>query len=73
MDFYFEDKSPGIIGQMAHNIDPNNTPELSPVAANDDVVEGAALDELDEDDPFSKRRYWCSTCIIYFSHFVFKH
>ncbi|KAL6313890.1 hypothetical protein AAG906_010309 [Vitis piasezkii] len=31
-------------------------PELSPVAANDDVVEGAILDEVDEDDPLSKRR-----------------
>ena len=51
-----DDKSPSIYGQMAHNIDPNGTPELSPVAANDDVVEGAILDEVDEDDPLSKRR-----------------
>ena len=59
---------------MAHNIDPNGTPELSPVAANDDVVEGAILDEVDEDDPLSKRRYYCYTdFIFFFSCFMSMH
>ena len=72
-DFYFEDKPPNIYGQMAHNTDPNTTPELSPVA-NDDVVEGAVLDEVDEDDPFSKRRYYHNTGFIYFfSYFMSMH
>ncbi|KAI8010889.1 putative WRKY transcription factor 20 [Camellia lanceoleosa] len=44
------------------NIEPCGTPELSPRGTNDNSVEGGASqlnctnDEVDEDDPFSKRR-----------------
>ncbi|XWS27774.1 hypothetical protein CRYUN_Cryun25bG0009300 [Craigia yunnanensis] len=46
-----DDKSSSMYGQMAHSIEPNSTADLSPVTANDDNV-----DEVDDDDPFSKRR-----------------
>ncbi|XWS51788.1 hypothetical protein CRYUN_Cryun11dG0012900 [Craigia yunnanensis] len=46
-----DDKSSSMYGQMAHSIEPNCTADLSPVTANDDIV-----DEVDDDDPFSKRR-----------------
>ena len=39
-------------GQLVHSIEPNCTADLSSVTANDDIV-----DEVDDDDPFSKRRY----------------
>ncbi|KAJ4850675.1 hypothetical protein Tsubulata_047136 [Turnera subulata] len=47
-----DDKSSSLYGQAPHTIDPNGTPELSPVTANDDSAEGGE----DDDDPFSKRR-----------------
>ncbi|EEF33359.1 probable WRKY transcription factor 20 isoform X2 [Ricinus communis] len=47
-----DDKTSIAYGQVSHTIDPNGTPELSPVTANDDSIEGAE----DDDDPFSKRR-----------------
>ncbi|XP_031375614.1 probable WRKY transcription factor 20 isoform X1 [Punica granatum] len=56
------DKSSGTLGQTNGNIEPSGTPELSPLAANDDITEGAAClsnrmnDEADEDDLYSKRR-----------------
>ena len=52
--FFFPilDKSSSMYGQMAHSIEPNSTSDLSPVTANDDNV-----DEVDDDYPFSKRRY----------------
>ncbi|KAI8557518.1 hypothetical protein RHMOL_Rhmol04G0016700 [Rhododendron molle] len=56
-----EDKS-ALSAQMYSHIEPNGTPELSPRGTNDDSVEGAAPqlngtnDEVDDDDPFSKRR-----------------
>ncbi|KAJ4725222.1 putative WRKY transcription factor [Melia azedarach] len=40
-------------GQMSHTMEPNGTPDLSPVTANDDSAE---VGEGDDDDPFSKRR-----------------
>ncbi|XP_054820105.1 probable WRKY transcription factor 20 isoform X2 [Prosopis cineraria] len=49
-------------GQVSHTTEPNGNPELSALAANDDGREGAGLasnrisDEVDDDDPFSKRR-----------------
>ncbi|XP_058081902.1 WRKY transcription factor SUSIBA2 isoform X2 [Magnolia sinica] len=50
-------------GQTPHQIDPNGTPELSPISASDDDIEGVAPrsnkigDEVDDDDdPESKRR-----------------
>ncbi|KAL1119269.1 hypothetical protein V6Z11_D01G092200 [Gossypium hirsutum] len=52
--FFFTilDKSYCGYGQMAHSIEPNSTADISPVTANDDN-----LDEIEDDDPFSKRRY----------------
>ncbi|KAG8658320.1 probable WRKY transcription factor 20 [Manihot esculenta] len=47
-----DDKSSSAFGQVPNTIEPNNAPELSPVMANDDSIEGAE----DEDDSFSKRR-----------------
>ena len=51
-------------GQVSHAAEPNSTPESSPVATNDDGLEGVAgfvsnrtNEEVDNDDPFSKRRY----------------
>ncbi|OMP04274.1 DNA-binding WRKY [Corchorus olitorius] len=46
-----DDKSASMYGQMAHSIEPNSAADLSPVTVNDDNV-----DEVDDDDPFSKRR-----------------
>ncbi|XWS11303.1 hypothetical protein CRYUN_Cryun38cG0072400 [Craigia yunnanensis] len=46
-----DDMASNMYGQMAHSIEPNSTADLSPVTANDDNV-----DEIDDDDPFSKRR-----------------
>ncbi|XP_061375366.1 probable WRKY transcription factor 20 isoform X2 [Gastrolobium bilobum] len=57
-----DDKGSNIYGQMSHTTEPNSTPELSPVATNDDSLEGTGLlsnqnnDEVDDDDLFSKRR-----------------
>lgn len=48
---------------MSHAAERDSTPELSPIAANDGSPEGAGFlsnqnnDEVDEDDPFSKRRF----------------
>ncbi|XP_028103271.1 probable WRKY transcription factor 20 isoform X2 [Camellia sinensis] len=50
------------VQEKTDNIEPYGTPELSPRGTNDDSVEGGASqlnctnDEVDEDDPFSKRR-----------------
>ncbi|XVF77285.1 hypothetical protein PTKIN_Ptkin14bG0030600 [Pterospermum kingtungense] len=46
-----DDKLSSMYGPMAYSIEPNSTADLSPGAANDDNV-----DEVDDDDPFSKRR-----------------
>ncbi|KAK7288506.1 hypothetical protein RIF29_01966 [Crotalaria pallida] len=49
-------------GHESHTAEPNSTLDLSPVATIDDGPEGAGLvsnqtnDEVDDDDPFSKRR-----------------
>ncbi|KAF7831305.1 putative WRKY transcription factor 20 isoform X1 [Senna tora] len=57
-----DDKAPNMYNQVSQNADPNSTPELSPVPANDDSPEGIGLvsnrvnDEVDDDDPFLKRR-----------------
>ncbi|XP_020232748.1 probable WRKY transcription factor 20 isoform X1 [Cajanus cajan] len=57
-----DDKGSNICGQMSHPADPDSTPELSPVATNDGDLEGTGFlsnrntDEVDDDDPFSKRR-----------------
>lgn len=48
---------------MSHPAEPDSTPELSPVATNDGDPEGTGFlsnrnnDEVDDDDPFSKRRF----------------
>ncbi|XP_021595661.1 probable WRKY transcription factor 20 isoform X1 [Manihot esculenta] len=47
-----DDKSPSAYGQVSNTIEPNGTPELSPLTPNDDGTEGAE----DDYDPFSKRR-----------------
>ncbi|XP_022735001.1 probable WRKY transcription factor 20 [Durio zibethinus] len=46
-----DDKPSSMYGQMAHSIEPNSTADVTSVTANDDNV-----DEVDDDDPFSKRR-----------------
>lgn len=52
---------------MAYSIEPNSTADLSPVTANDDNI-----DEVDDDDPFSKRRYcYCSIVALVFSSVVY--
>ncbi|XP_027330833.1 probable WRKY transcription factor 20 isoform X2 [Abrus precatorius] len=57
-----DDKASNMHGQVSHPAEPNGTPELSPVATNDDSPEGAGFvsnrtnDEVDDDDPFLKRR-----------------
>ncbi|KAL5987967.1 hypothetical protein ACLOJK_035729 [Asimina triloba] len=58
-----EDKTSNAHGQTLHQMDPNVTPELSPISASDDDIEGAAVrsnktgdDVDDDDDPESKRR-----------------
>lgn len=64
------DKSSSIYGQMSSTNEPNSTPELSPVRGNDGNVEGTVslstriLDEVDDDDPFSKRRYKSSNVFV---------
>lgn len=53
----------GIYGQISHAVEPNGTPDLSPVMANDDSLDGAGStpnrinDDVEDDDLFSKRRY----------------
>jgi hypothetical protein len=55
-----------IYGQMSHTVEPSGTPDLSPVTANDDNLDAAGSmpnrihDEVDDDDLFSKRRYYSS-------------
>ncbi|CAJ1971479.1 unnamed protein product [Sphenostylis stenocarpa] len=56
-----DDKSSTMYGQVSHAAEPNSTSEPSPVATNDDALEGAGfvsnrISEDDDDDPFSKRR-----------------
>nr|WGV38261.1 WRKY [Loropetalum chinense var. rubrum]WGV38262.1 WRKY [Loropetalum chinense var. rubrum] len=57
-----DDKSSGTYGHIAHNIESSGALELSPVTTNVDSIEGAGSqlnrinDEVDDDDPFSKRR-----------------
>ncbi|GAV86845.1 WRKY domain-containing protein [Cephalotus follicularis] len=51
-----DDKSTSIYGQMSHTIEPNGTPELSPIMGTGDNTEGAHDEGDDDDDPFSKRR-----------------
>ncbi|KAK8481129.1 hypothetical protein V6N13_031674 [Hibiscus sabdariffa] len=46
-----DDKSSSIYGQMAPSAEPNSTADLSLVTVNDDNA-----DDVDDDDPFSKRR-----------------
>ncbi|XP_020534552.1 probable WRKY transcription factor 20 isoform X2 [Jatropha curcas] len=53
-----DDKSSSAYGQVSHTMEPNGTPEQSPVTANDDSIEGAE----DDDDPFSKRRKMDTGC-----------
>ncbi|KAF1868581.1 hypothetical protein Lal_00036019 [Lupinus albus] len=56
-----DDKASNMYGLVSFAADPNSTPDLSAVATND-CQEGAALvsnrtnEEIDDDDPFSKRR-----------------
>ncbi|KAL4618770.1 hypothetical protein ACB092_06G034000 [Castanea dentata] len=55
------DERSGMFGQMSHTVEPNSTPDRSPVAVNDDSLDGGSMpnrihDEADDDDPFSKRR-----------------
>lgn len=55
----------GVFGQTSHTVEPNSTPDQSPVAVNDDSLDGGSMpnrihDEADDDDPFSKRRYYDS-------------
>lgn len=60
------DKSPSMYGQPA-SVDANGTPDHSPTA-NEDSVEGA---EGDDDDPFSKRRYYCTKLALdFFNQFM---
>ncbi|KAL1307368.1 hypothetical protein HN51_049323 [Arachis hypogaea] len=57
-----DDRASGMYGRGCQAADPNSTPELSPRATNDDSPEGAGFvsnrtnDEVDDDDPFLKRR-----------------
>ncbi|KAL6205389.1 hypothetical protein ACLB2K_022649 [Fragaria x ananassa] len=57
-----DDKSSSMYGQMSNTNEPSSTPELSPVRGNDGSGEGTGslatriLDEVDDEDPFSKRR-----------------
>lgn len=50
-------------GQGSHLAEPDSQPELSPVATNDGDLDGLGVlsnrnnDEVDDDDPFSKRRF----------------
>ncbi|KAL3733371.1 hypothetical protein ACJRO7_022836 [Eucalyptus globulus] len=54
-----------VYGETSYNVETDGTPELSPVAENDETIEGAAslsnriqneVDDGDDDDPFLKRR-----------------
>lgn len=55
-----DDNSSNTYRQIAYNIEANGSPELSPITTNVDSVEGSQMnrinDEVDDDDPFSKRR-----------------
>ncbi|XP_057441057.1 probable WRKY transcription factor 20 isoform X2 [Lotus japonicus] len=57
-----DDKASNVYGHVSHEAEPNSTPELSPVATNDDSQECAGFvsnrtnEEVDDDDPFPKRR-----------------
>ncbi|XLU21959.1 hypothetical protein S245_058025 [Arachis hypogaea] len=57
-----DDRASGMYGRGCQAADPNSTPELSPRATNNDSPEGAGFvsnrtnDEVDDDDPFLKRR-----------------
>lgn len=64
--FHTVESSSTLCGETSYNVDPDVNPELSPVAENEETVEGAAslsnriqieVDDGDDDDPFSKRRY----------------
>lgn len=50
-------------GQGSHLAEPDGKPELLPVATNDGDLDGLGVlsnrnnDEVDDDDPFSKRRF----------------
>lgn len=47
-------------GHVSNTNDPNGTPDLSPITTNDDSLEATGNrihDDVDDDDPFSKRRY----------------
>lgn len=68
-------------GQMSNTNEPSSTPELSPVRGNDGSGEGTGslatriLDEVDDEDPFSKRRYkisnvLCCLCCLYYSFYA---
>ncbi|XP_050246618.1 probable WRKY transcription factor 20 isoform X3 [Quercus robur] len=55
------DERSGMFGQTSHTVEPTSTPDRSPVAVNDDSLDGGSMpnrihDEADDDDPFSKRR-----------------
>ncbi|XP_030931486.1 probable WRKY transcription factor 20 isoform X1 [Quercus lobata] len=55
------DERSGMFGQTSHTVEPTSTPDRSPVAVNDDCLDGGSMpnrihDEADDDDPFSKRR-----------------
>ncbi|PON94107.1 WRKY domain containing protein [Trema orientale] len=54
-----DDKSSSMYGQASNTNEANGTPDLSPISANDDSVEATGNrihDDVDDDDPFSKRR-----------------
>lgn len=69
----FADKSLNANGHQAHQIEPINNFELSPVSASEDDIEvvGARsnkndddVDDDDDDDPESKRRCLCSIFVV---------
>ncbi|KAL2956311.1 hypothetical protein AAZX31_18G078000 [Glycine max] len=57
-----DDNGSYMCGQGSHLAEPDSQPELSPVATNDGDLDGLGVlsnrnnDEVDDDDPFSKRR-----------------
>lgn len=66
---------------MSSTNEPNSTPELSPVRGNDGNVEGTVslstriLDEVDDDDLFTKRRYkssnvLCCSCVVNVAYII---
>ncbi|KAF4347202.1 hypothetical protein F8388_017911 [Cannabis sativa] len=60
-----DDKS-SIYGQGSNTNEPNGTPDQSPIATIDDIVEATGnriSDDADDDDPFSKRRKMEIGCI----------